>query len=44
MAKKNKVTVTQDTVIARSLPGPVRGRGRARGCGSGWGNVNNPKL
>ena len=25
--KRKKVTVRQDTVIARSLPGPVRGRG-----------------
>ena len=33
MAKKKKVTVREDTVMARSIPAPVRGRGKGQGRG-----------
>ena len=44
LAKKKKVTVRGDTVMARRMPGQVRGMGRGRGCGRARGSITNPKL
>ena len=37
MAKMKNATVREDTVMARSIPAPVRGRGRGKGKGCGRG-------
>ena len=44
MAKKKKVTVRGDTIMARRMPAPVKGRSRGMGCGRARGSITDPKL